>query len=193
MPDRRVASGNGVRLASVFRPECIEIIPKHVTKQAVFSQLLGSLAHVNIVPASQIPALVHALMERERAGTTALGKGLAMPHLRTEAVHHFVGSIGLAPGGVDFQSLDGAPTKLIFVVLGPHEPRERHFELMGRLSALLRDKSMLMFLQGQRSAQEVYDYLVDLDARAWSGPRTGTELLGRRDAASPAKPLPASP
>jgi mannitol/fructose-specific phosphotransferase system IIA component (Ntr-type) len=89
-----------------------------------------------------------------------------MPHLRTEAVYRFVGAIGLAPNGVDFQSLDGAPTKLIFLLLGPYAEREQHFELMGRLSALMRDKTTLMFLQGHRAPHEVCEYLADLDARA---------------------------
>jgi PTS system nitrogen regulatory IIA component len=185
MPARTFTSSNAICLASVFPPECIELVPKGTPKEAVLTQLISALTAAGLVAASQVAPLVNALLERERAGTTALGKGLAMPHLRTEAVQRFVGSIGLAPGGVDFQSLDGAPTKLIFVVLGPHEPRERHFELMGRLSALLRDKSMLMFLQGQRTAHEVYDYLVDLDARAWNGPRTGPDIPGRRGVAAP--------
>ena len=59
-----------------------------------------------------------------------------------------------------------APTKVIFLVLWPTEQREQHFELMGRLSALFGDKSMLMCLQGQRKANLVYEYLKDLDARA---------------------------
>src|SRR2546426_273779 len=172
MSDRTVASANGVRLASVFRPECMGMIPNQATKEAVFSQLLGSLANVHVVSSEQIPALLHALMERERSGTTALGKGLAMPHLRTEAVHRFVGAIGLAPNGVDFRSLDGVPTKLIFLLLGPYDQREQHFELMGRLSALMRDKTTLMFLQGHRAPHEVCEYLADLDARAGDASRS---------------------
>jgi mannitol/fructose-specific phosphotransferase system IIA component (Ntr-type) len=102
-----------------------------------------------------------------------------MPHLRTEAVLQFVGAVGLAPEGINFQSLDGDPTRLIFLVLGPYAKRERHFELMGRLSALMRDKSTLMFLQGRRTPREVFEYLGDLDAR--SGEAVGTVTRSMRN------------
>jgi mannitol/fructose-specific phosphotransferase system IIA component (Ntr-type) len=67
---------------------------------------------------------------------------------------------------VDFQSLDGAPTKLIILVLAPYEERLRHLELMGRLWTLLREKPLLLFLQKTRTPREVYDFLIDLDVRA---------------------------
>jgi PTS system nitrogen regulatory IIA component len=170
MSDTRVANVNGAGLACVFSQDCIERIPKGATKQGVLEQLLRALANVRHLEGAQVPGLVQTLLERERAGSTALGKGLAMPHLRTEAVVRFVGAVGLAPEGINFQSIDGDPTKLIFLVLGPYEQRERHFELMGRLSALMRDKSTLMFLQGRRTPRDVFEYLVDLDARSGEAP-----------------------
>jgi len=150
----------------VFSPYCIEQIPNGMAKPAVLKQLLRSLAFAGLLKDTSVCDLAEALMERESHGTTALGKGLAIPHLRTDAVCRIVGAVGVAPEGVDFQSLDGAPTKVIFLVLWPTEQREQHFELMGRLSALLRDKSMLMCLQGQRKGHLVYEYLKDLDDRA---------------------------
>jgi nitrogen PTS system EIIA component len=170
MYDRRGVSTHGVRLASVFSLNCIERISRGATKEAAIAQLLQTLANAHLLTQPQVPILARTLMDRERAGTTALGKGLAMPHLRTEAVNQFSGAVGLAPEGVDFNSIDGDPTKLIFLVLGPYEQHERYFELMGRLSAMMQDKMTLMFLQGRRSPREVYEYLVDLDARSGDGP-----------------------
>ena len=183
MPERRVVGTNGVRLASVFCPECIQVIDGKPNKQAVLEQLVRSLADARLLTHTEVTKLANTLMERESHGTTALGKGLAIPHLRTEAVYRFVGAVGLAPTGVDFLSLDGAPTKLIFLVLAPYEQREQQFELMGRLSALMRDKSMLMFLQGRRTPREVYEYLQDLDARASESPQTATVLSTTRTTA----------
>ena len=166
MSDTTATRRQVIRLESVFSPYCIEQIPNGMAKQAVLKQLLRSLVFAGLVTDASVCELAEGLMERESHGTTALGKGLAIPHLRTDAVCRIVGAVGVAPDGVDFQSLDGAPTKVIFLVLWPTEQREQHFELMGRLSALLRDKSMLMCLQGQRKANLVYEYLKDLDARA---------------------------
>jgi PTS system nitrogen regulatory IIA component len=176
MSDRRVANVNGIRLASVFSQDCIEKIPRGATKEAAIEQLLRSLANARLLTDPQVPDLAKILMDRERSGTTALGKGLAMPHLRTEAVFQFVGAVGLAPEGINFQSIDGDPTKLVFLVLGPYEQRERHFELMGRLSAMMRDKMTLMFLQGRRTPREAFEYLADLDARSGEADSAVAEL-----------------
>jgi PTS system fructose-specific IIC component len=169
MSDQRAIT-TSISLAAVFPEECIESIPRGTTKEAAIEQLLRSMANARLLTHPQVPDLMKTLIDRERAGTTALGKGLAMPHLRTGAVLRFVGAVGLAPEGINFRSIGGDPTKLIFLVLAPYEQRERHFELMGRLSALMRDKMTLMFLQGRRTAREVHDYLVDLDTRSGEGP-----------------------
>lgn len=174
IPDQSV---NRVPLASLFCPLCIEQIPNNATKQDVLNQLLHSLANAQLLPGTEVPTILNALMSRERIGSTALGKGLAIPNLRIEAVVQFVGAIGLAPEGIDFKSLDGESTKLILLVLGPFAQRERHFELMGRLSALLRDKTTLWFLKEPHTADEVFEYFTDLDARSGEGPGSPGRLV----------------
>lgn len=179
MSDKRIAMANGVSLASVFREDCIVKVPRGWSKEQVLERLLNSLVDAHMIPSVQVPTLLGAIMERERVGTTALGKGLAIPHLRSHAVYRFIGAIGLAPDGVDFQSLDGAATKVVLMVLGPFEQRERHFELMGRLSTFMRDKAKLVFLQGGRTPREVVEFLQDLDVR-------GSEATGAAIECSPA-------
>lgn len=190
MSDRNVASTSGLRLSSIFTQDCIVRIPMGAKKKAVLEQLLQTLANsYQLTPQTQVPALLQSLLDRERTGSSGIGKGLALPHLRTESVYRFVGAIGLAPEGIDFQSIDGNPTKLVFLLLGPHEQREQHIELMGRLSALMRDKSTLMFLQGQRTPHAVHDYLADLDARSEEGPRSSSEFATNTTVGRSASPI----
>ena len=159
-------SVNRVTLASLFCPECIRRIPNGATMHDVFELLLGSLAEVQLLPQTEVLKVLNSLITRERFGSTALGKGLAIPHLRVEAVRRFVGAIGLSDEGIDFKSIDGESTKLVLLVIGPYEQRERHFELLGRLVALLHDKATLWFLKGHRTPIEVYEYFTELDARS---------------------------
>lgn len=112
-----------------------------------------------------------------------------MPNLRSEAVCQFVGAVGLAPEGISFQSLDGHLTKLIFLVIGPHAAREQHIEVMGRLSALMRDKSALMYLQGRRASLDVFDYLEELDARSDDGPRSVSGVVTNMPVSRPASAI----
>lgn len=178
MSNRNVARPCVPRLSSVFSEDCILKIPMGTKKKDVLELLLQSLANTcELSPLAQVPALLQNLLDRERTGTSGIGKGLALPHLRCEFVYRFVGAIGLAPDGIDFQSIDGGPTKLIFLLLGPHEQREQHIELMGRLSALMQDKSTLMFLQGHRTPHAVHDFLEDLDARSDEGSRNASAFV----------------
>lgn len=180
-----------VPLASLFCPACIEQIPTDSTKPRVLEQLLNSLANAQLLSATEIPKILNGLMSRERIGSTALGKGLAIPHLRIGSVDEFIGAIGLSSEGIDFNSLDGDSTKLVLLVLGPYDQRERHFELMGRLSALLRDKTTLWFLKEPHSADEVFEYLTDLDARSSEGACRPNRLPMGPVATQPMSELPA--
>lgn len=192
MDSRNVSSNRGPSLASVFTQDCIVKIPEGTTKKAALELMLNTLATAYRLPPLQVPVLLETLLDRERTGSTAIGRGLAMPHLRTEAVLQFVGAVGLAPQGINFQSLDGAPTKLILLVIAPHDDRERHIELMGRLSALMRDKSTLMFLQGNRTPLDVFEYLSDLDARSEAGSLSPSNLGTNTASSRSASPIGAS-
>jgi PTS system fructose-specific IIC component len=157
---------NVVTLSDVFHRDCIMTLHDRPTKPVVIERLLSSLDAAGLLAAAEVPGLAQAMLARERVGTTALGHGFALPHLRTAAVRQFIGAIGLAPNGLDFDSLDGEPTHVVFLLLGPFDERERHFELMGELSSMVRDKPSRLFLRSRRSRDEVHEYLVDFDARS---------------------------
>lgn len=155
-----------IQLVTVFRQDCIETIPGQLGMSLVLSLLVQSLVKANLIPDERKEGLVAALLERERHGTTAIGKGLAFPHLRTDVTDHIVGAIGLAPDGIHFSSLDRAPTKLILLVLSPREQRERYFTLMARLAGMMRDTKLTLLLRHRMSPLVMCQYLRDFDARS---------------------------
>ena len=129
----------------------------------VLATLLDALVGLDLIDPQQIPHLLGELLKREQTGTSALGRGVALPHLRTRSVSRFVGAIGLAPNGVELGAIDGAPTRVVLLILAPFEERERHSELMGRLWSLFRDKTISLFLSGRHRPDELCDYLIELD------------------------------
>jgi mannitol/fructose-specific phosphotransferase system IIA component (Ntr-type) len=146
-------------LASVFSRETIVEIPRDVDRLDVLRMLVQSLTETGRLPSESAHEIVQALQERERNSTTGLGKGLALPHLRSRRVDHFVGAVGVAPDGVDFMALDGLPTRLIILLLSPFEHREKHIEIMGRLATLLSDKTLQYSLQIRRSPESLFQFL----------------------------------
>lgn len=158
-----VAPSIHIDFTSVFWPNCIEMIRPASGKSSVISLLVQSLVCEGRVDRGQAENIIHGLMERERHGTSAIGKGLAFPHLRTACVDQFVGAIGVAPEGINFGALDDEPTKLVFLTLSPRSGREQHIHLLSRLVCLMQDKAVNMQLHHQLRPQDVYDYLADLD------------------------------
>jgi mannitol/fructose-specific phosphotransferase system IIA component (Ntr-type) len=103
--------------------------------------------------------VIDALMDRETLGTTGMGKGLAIPHLRTTAVTENVGAIGIAPEGIDFESLDGVPTRLVVLLLSPLKCREEHGVILRQIARLFHDRTLQYRIQISRGPEELFSSL----------------------------------
>jgi len=83
--------------------------------------------------------LVEVLWERERLGSTAIGDGIAIPHGKLPGIQRVVGAFGRHLEGVDFDSLDGKPTQLLFLLVAPDDSVGQHLKALARVSRLLKD------------------------------------------------------
>jgi PTS system nitrogen regulatory IIA component len=107
------------------------------TKGEVVRELAVHLAQQH----SEIDAakLVDVLWERERLGSTAIGDGIAIPHGKLSGLNGVRGAFGRHRVGVDFESLDGNPTRLFFVLVAPEDSVGQHLKALARVSRLLKD------------------------------------------------------
>ena len=151
-------------LARIFPPEAILLELADTSKQDVIALMIRRLVSLDAVPLQEENYLAKAIMARERLGTTALGNGVAFPHLRTPLVQRLCGVLGLERGGVGFDSLDRSPVYGVFLLLAPEQVTNEYFEVLGRITAIGKDKSLRLQLRGCRSAEEVHRFLQELDA-----------------------------
>jgi fructose-specific phosphotransferase system IIA component len=79
-----------------------------------------------------------AIVRRENLESTGIGQGVAIPHARTRAVTQMVLAFARSETGVDFSSLDGKPSHLIFLIAAPEEQKTEYIMTLARLSRLLR-------------------------------------------------------
>jgi mannitol/fructose-specific phosphotransferase system IIA component (Ntr-type) len=158
----RETTAVGLPLASVFRRNCIEVIRPATGKSQAISLLVQSLAREERLNREHAESIIRQLIERERHASSAIGNGLAFPHLRTRDVSHFVGAIGVAPEGFNFGAMDSQTTKLVFLILTPWEKREEHTDLLSRLVKLVKDKAVNLQMNNPLRPQMVYAYLMDL-------------------------------
>ena len=119
-------------------------------------QLLEMLAELASQKTNMDERLIlDALVERERLGTTGIGRGVALPHTRLPALKHiFCAFMRTKP--VDFESVDDKPVDLAFLLLVPEDAGADHLKALAKLSRLLRDESVASALRDAKDPQTVY-------------------------------------
>jgi len=106
------------------------------------------------------------LMERERLGSTGIQDGIAIPHGKIIGLDHIVLACGMSPEGIDFDSHDGKPTHLLFVLLAPEFAAGQHLKVLARLSKLLKSESTRNGLMQATSGADMFKLLADEDAKS---------------------------
>ena len=154
-----------IGLADIFLADAIIIGLKNGTKRGVIEELVYHLVQVGRIKVEEERGIVESLLVREKLRTTALGNGIAFPHCRAKCTESCVGVLGIEPRGVFFDSLDGEMVQSVFLMVLPLEITETHYETLGRISALARNKSQRFQLNGYRRSEAVHRFLRDLDRK----------------------------
>ena len=102
---------------------------------------------------------VQVLLEREKLGSTGIGEGIAIPHGKLKELKDVVAVFGRSVGGVDFDSMDGAPAKLFFLLMAPENSASTHLKALARISRLLKDRAFREELLQAESQDELFDII----------------------------------
>jgi PTS system nitrogen regulatory IIA component len=152
-----------MKIVDFVRPELIVAQLAGREKAEVIKELADHLAaHVAGVDRE---ALSKVLIERERLASTAIGEGVAIPHGKLDAVGKLVACVGRAPAGVDFDSMDGRPTHLFFVLVAPENSTGVHLKALARISRLFKDPEFRTRLMRAKDGPELYRVIADEDAK----------------------------
>lgn len=127
---------------------------EHALKQAVaLMEASGKL--------SDVAAYQKQVFAREEESTTGIGEGIAIPHGKCDAVKKPGLAAMVIPNGVDFDSLDGEPVTLLFLIAAPNTKDNVHLDVLSKLSVMLMDEE---FTAKLRNAQSVEEFLQIIDA-----------------------------
>jgi nitrogen PTS system EIIA component len=129
-------------------------------------EVLGELADmVAKKEGLDINVLVPVLEEREKLGSTGIGEGIAIPHGKLRGLKKLVASFGRSAKGIDFDSIDGKPAHLFFLLMAPENTAGMHLKALARISRLLKDTKFRERLLGSKTTQEVYKVLQEEDEK----------------------------
>ena len=102
---------------------------------------------------------IEILLQREKLGSTAVGNGIAIPHGKLAHLDHLFGLFARLDRPIDFESLDGQPVDLIFLLLAPVSAGADHLKALARVARLLRDPEIATKLRESRDADAIYAVL----------------------------------
>lgn len=133
------------------------------TKPAAIEELVQSLVAAGEIEASQQEDIIAAIMKREELGSTGIGRGVAVPHTKHPSVQKLVGTFGVSEAGIDFDSLDGEPVQLFFLLVSPPERPGDHLRALENISRQLRDDTFCRFLKQSKTADDIAQLLQEAD------------------------------
>lgn len=155
----------GHRLSRFVHEDRVQLdIPGGLDKRDVLSRLAAPLVSSGIVV--EAAGFLSSLLERESIISTAVAPDVALPHLRRPDAALVRGtgvSIGVSPDGVDFDALDGRPSRLFVLLVSQTE--DVHLTLLAQCAAVLRDSEMVARLIAARHPSEVVRHLIEADYR----------------------------
>jgi nitrogen PTS system EIIA component len=132
-------------------------------KKQALQELAAKAAHICGQSEKQI---FETLMQREKLGSTGVGNGVAIPHGKLPKLSKLFGLFARLERPVDFESLDGQPVSLIFLLLAPEGAGADHLKALARVARVLRDPDTARKLRESRDAEAIYAVLAMPSASA---------------------------
>jgi nitrogen PTS system EIIA component len=138
---------------------------KSHSKEDVIKEMVNLLAKSGTIKEKDAAKISQILLEREALGSTGIGQGVAIPHGKSNAVQHLIGAFGVARHGVNFDSLDGEPVHIFFLLLAPEDSAGPHLKALARISRLLKDRHFRESLRNAKDEKHLVKIIRDEDER----------------------------
>lgn len=149
-----------MKIIDYLNKEAIIADLQATSKTSVLKELVAPLASRTGLAAGK---LQNVLLEREQLGSTGIGGGIGIPHGKMKALTDLLVGFGLSRSGVDFESIDGRPTHIFFLLLTPENSTGLHLKLLARISRLLKNDLFKRQLLNAADREEIYRIIREND------------------------------
>jgi PTS system nitrogen regulatory IIA component len=150
-----------MKLVPFLSAETIEPDLKSTDRRGVLSELAGLITRAGQVPEGT--DLLTILENREELGSTGIGDGIAIPHVRLKNLDVLRVAVGRSAGGVQFEAIDGKPVHLFFLLLAPEDSTGTHLRALAKVSRLLKNSSARRELLAAGSSREILEIIAKED------------------------------
>jgi len=149
-----------MKILEVLQKEAILVNLNASDKKGVLDELAAPVARI----ANQDKEdLVRVLIERERLGSTGIGGGVGIPHGKFKNLKSLCLGFGLSHKGVDFESIDGLPTHLFFLLVTPENSTGLHLRVLAKISRILKNDEFKQRLLNAVDSDEIFSIIKEVD------------------------------
>ena len=143
-------------ITDLVAPEAILPALKVISKKQALQELAARAA---VLTGQNERSVFEVLLQREKLGTTAVGYGVAIPHGKLPKLEKLFGLFARLERPIDFESMDGQPVDLVFLLLAPEGAGADHLKALARVARLLREAEVVTRLRETRDAEALYAVL----------------------------------
>ncbi|MDH5632019.1 MAG: PTS IIA-like nitrogen regulatory protein PtsN [Gammaproteobacteria bacterium] len=134
------------------------VLGLEVSSKKRLLERMGELLHED-QPELDVHTAFQSLFERERLGSTGIGRGVALPHGRMAGLTQAVGAFAVLHQPLDFESVDQQPVQMVFALLVPEEANETHLQILSQLARLFDRQDLREQLLRAQNREQLYETL----------------------------------
>ena len=144
-------------IADYIKVDTINLDLESENKNAVIRELYGNLKKTDLIKDEEKG--ISDIFAREEMGSTGIGKGVALPHAKTEAVDELIITFGISRNGITYDSLDNEKVNIFFMFLCPKDKTQEYLKVLARISRLIKGKKFIENLLKAASNKEVIEII----------------------------------
>ena len=148
-----------MKILEYLVPERIKVNLEGKTKEEIIKEMAQLFVKSEVLKSEDLEEFVKEINEREKLTPTGMQDGIAIPHARTPLVKELSLALGISREGVDFESMDGEPSKLIFMIAAPEETKKEHLDLLAEISKLSYEEELVEELKNASTIEEITNKL----------------------------------
>jgi len=154
-----------VKITDFLREKAISVNLEARNKEGVIREMVQLLVRAGEIKPADEEKIVPVLLAREALGSTGIGQGVGIPHGKSNGVRQLVGAFGVSRRGIDFDSLDGEPAHIFFLLVAPEDSAGPHLKALARISRLLKDRYFRESLKESKDEKQVLKIIQQEDQK----------------------------
>ena len=148
-----------MQLDQIFKIEFINANLSAKTKTEALTELVNTIIRGGFKLNSS--SIIEILQQRENLGSTGIGDGVAIPHGKIPELHDLIVAFGCSMEGIAYDSLDGKPVHLFFLLLAPENSSGQHLKVLAQISKMLKVANFRKKLLKAKSQSDLYKIIID--------------------------------